>query len=292
LNSIHRTAREALIASKERSKQRYDTRTNPHELEVGDLVYVKNLAQRVGRNKKLDVTHLGPYSILRVNDNNTALIKIGRRKESYHFDRLKPCTDVTPLDPVSDSSLDLRPSTSRNTRRSYFIKTGIVSFFLLLLLGPTVQAGNVKNTILPITYKSGLYFENLGKVKITSSIWQLIKFRDMSVYNQRHNFLAHCMQSMNDLCTRLGNKNQSKIYDCNERLALVRLYETKMKETYETVEHLVHHSLIRQKRFLDYGLLPVFSTLQKWLIDTPDVDDNFRYDRAIDRVLGDGENTR
>jgi hypothetical protein len=154
------------------------------------------------------------------------------------------------------------------------------------------QAGNAKNTILPVVPKSGIYFENVGRAKLTNSIWNLITFRDMDLYKQRHDFLTHCMKTVDDLCNQIQVKNHSQTYDCEQRLTLVKIYKSKMEEGYENIQHLAHHSLARKKRFLDYGLFPQLSTITKWLMGTPDSADHRRYDTAIDQVLGDTENIR
>lgn len=90
LNTSHEIARNNLITTKEKTKQRYDNRTNNHHFKVGDLVYIKNCGTTKGLAKKLEKAYKGPYEIQDVYQNQTVSIKIKNKNQTFHKNLLKP----------------------------------------------------------------------------------------------------------------------------------------------------------------------------------------------------------
>jgi len=93
LNLTHNVARENLKASQGRQKKDYDLRSKQKSYSIGDAVYKRDTATKLGQSKKLKPPWKGPYIVVKVI--NPVLYEIEDRKRSYviHHDRLKLCTD-------------------------------------------------------------------------------------------------------------------------------------------------------------------------------------------------------
>ena len=88
----------ALAASKLRSQMQYqkcayDLKLQEYHYEVGDLVFRRREAQKVGNSKKLITIWIGPLLVVEVI--NPALYRVHDRKHEYvlHHDLLKCCED-------------------------------------------------------------------------------------------------------------------------------------------------------------------------------------------------------
>ena len=69
--------------AKIKRKNIYDKNINPINIDIGDLVYLKN-----ENRKKLDNPYKGPYEVIELNGVNTR-IKIGFNVKEVHNNRLK-----------------------------------------------------------------------------------------------------------------------------------------------------------------------------------------------------------
>jgi hypothetical protein len=136
LNLTHNVAREILKASQGRQNRDYDLRSKQKSYSVGDAVYKRDTATKVGQSGKLKPPWKGPYIVVKVI--NTVLYEIEDRKKSYviHHDRLKLCTDkdlpiwiqrrrtnfidqlkdTTPSEMTNEDIYDLSPLFSESTQ--------------------------------------------------------------------------------------------------------------------------------------------------------------------------------
>ena len=89
LQTAHYIAKKNLIASKFRSKDHYDKRTEVMKIEVGEKVLLYDQTVRRGRYRKLNSQWIGSYEVVEVNKVN-ATIRKGRRMIKVHVNRLKP----------------------------------------------------------------------------------------------------------------------------------------------------------------------------------------------------------
>lgn len=90
LNKSFQIAKNNIIQSKIKSKIRYDRSTNEYNFRIGEYAYLKNNATKQGNSKKLSPTFLGPYKIIKINDNETVVLKIKNKFQTYHKNLLKP----------------------------------------------------------------------------------------------------------------------------------------------------------------------------------------------------------
>jgi hypothetical protein len=89
LQTAHEVARENLITTKNKSKERFDQKASEIKLRAGDKVLLYDETVRRGRSKKLSSQWIGPYEILKVEKVNVT-IKKGRKVQKVHANRLKP----------------------------------------------------------------------------------------------------------------------------------------------------------------------------------------------------------
>lgn len=90
LNHSFKVARDNLIESKVKSKTYHDSKTNSVTFKANDLVWLINKATKFNRSKKLSPNFKGPYKILEINSNKTAILEIGKKQVRYHTNMLKP----------------------------------------------------------------------------------------------------------------------------------------------------------------------------------------------------------
>ena len=98
LQEVHALAATKLCSQMHYQKWTYDLKLQEHHYEVGDLVFRRREAQKVGSSKKLNTVWIGPLLVVEVI--NPVLYWVRDRKRQYvlHHDLLKCCEDrVVPL---------------------------------------------------------------------------------------------------------------------------------------------------------------------------------------------------
>ena len=89
LQENFRRARENLLKSKEKEKTRYDLRSKPVTIEVGDFVFLKNEQTIPGKSKKLLPIYLGPYKVISKDSSVNFVILVGEKEMKVHSNRFK-----------------------------------------------------------------------------------------------------------------------------------------------------------------------------------------------------------
>ena len=85
-------AKRMIQDSHERNKQYYDAKRSGLTFQEGDLVLMKNLKRRKGRNVKLQPKFIGPYRVFRkLSDNNYQVVSVGGQPKSdiVHVEKTK-----------------------------------------------------------------------------------------------------------------------------------------------------------------------------------------------------------
>lgn len=90
LNKSFEIAKQNIDNSKLNSKKYYDKKINNYNFKVGDLVYVLDKSSTVGLSKKLSPSFRGPYEVIKVNSNESVVVKIKNKSVTYHKNLLKP----------------------------------------------------------------------------------------------------------------------------------------------------------------------------------------------------------
>lgn len=89
LNKVHQFARANLNISTERMMAQYNTKANPVNFEIGDLVWFHNPKRKVGLSPKLQNNWDGPYKVTnKLNDLIVRIRKTPGRAKVVHIDRL------------------------------------------------------------------------------------------------------------------------------------------------------------------------------------------------------------
>ena len=98
VREVHALAASKLHSQMQYQKCTYDLKLQEHHYEVGDLVFRRREARKVGSSKKLNTIWIGPLLVVDVI--NPVLYRVHDRKQEYvlHHDLLKCCEDrVIPL---------------------------------------------------------------------------------------------------------------------------------------------------------------------------------------------------
>lgn len=72
-----------------KTKETRVKKAKPKNFKIDDRVWLRNLATRVGRSGPMGPQWLGPYKILEKIGEVNYRIKIGRKEDVVHADRLK-----------------------------------------------------------------------------------------------------------------------------------------------------------------------------------------------------------
>ena len=90
MDRTQKYARKFLKASQIKQKKIYDLRILSKQYEVGDLVYVSNLARKVGKSPKLQPVWNGPYVVTKKLGPVLYQLQHKQKTTVLHHDRLKP----------------------------------------------------------------------------------------------------------------------------------------------------------------------------------------------------------
>ena len=94
MQESHKIARERLINKKIKSKKQYDKKEFSEDLDVKDLILLKDKTQK----NKLSPLWKGPFEILEVLDTENVVIQRGRRKVTVHKNDVKRYYEKDKLD--------------------------------------------------------------------------------------------------------------------------------------------------------------------------------------------------
>ncbi|KAI9553636.1 hypothetical protein GHT06_021560 [Daphnia sinensis] len=92
LHEAFRLVKDNLALAREQQRAQYDKRARQQEFRVGDKVLIDVRAPMMGTSKKLIPRFMGPFRILKVNDNHTVEIQecAGKQTQLVHVNRIKP----------------------------------------------------------------------------------------------------------------------------------------------------------------------------------------------------------
>ena len=88
---MHSIAKDNLILSKQKRKELYDRSATNWIPMWGDLVMLQN--NPTGKGRKIQPNFSGPYEIVSLPSEQTAIIKINSRLERVHLNRLRKFND-------------------------------------------------------------------------------------------------------------------------------------------------------------------------------------------------------
>lgn len=85
MQESHKIARENLITNKKKSKERYDIKENPIDIQVKDLVLLKDNTSKT----KLEPLWLGPFEVIAIIERENIVIRRGRKNVTIHKNNVK-----------------------------------------------------------------------------------------------------------------------------------------------------------------------------------------------------------
>lgn len=143
-------------------------------------------------------------------------------------------------------------------------------------------------TITPIPSNAGIFYQNLGNVKIYSSYLSLLSFTNLTLYNEKFLLVKNMHLKSIELCQRCENINGQRII-CKKSLQFLEFQIRQINQKIETIAHLTDHTTqtSRKKR----GLINGVSSALKWLFGTPDANDAQFYSNAIKSLQSKNRNT-
>lgn len=140
--------------------------------------------------------------------------------------------------------------------------------------------------VLPITlsYKiekihksSGLFFDNLGKTRISNQKFTLITYTNLTHIQEKVNMAFNIYYKSLHLCSRINS--QYLQIDCTNQLFFLRNKLDDIQSDYDIISHQFH--IKREKR----GLINAGGNVLHWLFGTPDSDDAQYYADSINSLI-------
>lgn len=126
-----------------------------------------------------------------------------------------------------------------------------------------------------IPSNSGIYFDRVGKLKITTGQLNVITYIDISYVKTHLTNINEAIGTVRFLCQK------SRDYPCENILSPLSTRFNDMKREYDSISHLI---ITRSKRSAWFGIV---GTAFKHIFGTLDEKDALRYDTAIDSVQRD-----
>ena len=99
MQEVHNLVREHLATAAERQKKNYDTKICVNNYNVGDFVYLRHYARKVGKCPKLQVKYKGPYVVVKKLSDWLYEVKAStntNRTVIVHHDRMRAYLSVVP----------------------------------------------------------------------------------------------------------------------------------------------------------------------------------------------------
>jgi hypothetical protein len=148
--------------------------------------------------------------------------------------------------------------------------------------------------IKPIFGKAGIFFEDLGEVKIYQSYMKVIAYQNISFYNIKYDFIERMVIKAQTLChvtnkVKTNNLNYKiNMPYCDQVTNFLNIQLPIMKNKHTSLIQLIGHyteeeNTTRRKR----GFINAGGTLLNWLFGVADSDDVDYYNDAINRVAND-----
>lgn len=149
----------------------------------------------------------------------------------------------------------------------------------------TLATTQEKFTITPISTKAGLYFEDIGRIDLASSNWQLIIYYKLENYWHEQLAYKKCAEYLDKICTTV---NTPYFLSEIDKIACINIH-TQVKHMLSEIEqknkilsHRNHFSpnLLRNRR----ALLNIIGNLQHTLFGVLDEDFAKSYEQEINTV--------
>lgn len=159
-------------------------------------------------------------------------------------------------------------------------RTTIVIFYLISIFKISYQ--NDENTVIKIANNPGIYYETLGKAKVTNDQWIILVHQNISLFEEKFDLIYKILRQTQNLCYDIRIKQD--YHNCTRTSRILSQNLNTLDSKFETLTHLTGHKIhSRRKR----GLLNVGSYILKGLFGTPDADDAEYYNQAIHKTLSD-----
>ena len=100
LQDSYKVVRDNLNGNLNRQKEIYDKKSHGHPYQKGELIWLFNPVIPPGKSKKFHKPWTGPYTVVKKLSDSTYRIQHTKQRAKrciVHFDRLKPCKEVNPL---------------------------------------------------------------------------------------------------------------------------------------------------------------------------------------------------
>lgn len=148
---------------------------------------------------------------------------------------------------------------------------------LILLFTVIVDTGNNKYTDDKIV-NSGIYYEYISKIKLTTDTFKLITFVNTTNYENKFNDLIEINNKTIIFCTAKAIENVTEI--CQQFSGLINNTMLQLKKRFNTYNALKTHKINKR------GLINVVGTFGKWAFGTLNEDDLIEIDEKIKSRVG------
>ncbi|XP_029347330.1 uncharacterized protein LOC115034445 [Acyrthosiphon pisum] len=103
-----------------------------------------------------------------------------------------------------------------------------VQIVIQLIIGCTLVMSQLRFSDNQLPPKSGIYYENIGPIKIVTNTWDLVFFLDTSGYNEQWDIIEDHMHKLQSMCTELDGPTFVTPVGCQPLLNHVLLINKKL----------------------------------------------------------------
>lgn len=153
-------------------------------------------------------------------------------------------------------------------------------FFLFFLCKSNIAELPYRITSIP--NKSGIFYRNLGHVKLNIDELTLLSYTNVSFYQRKLKFINSIFTKTLSICGEL-DRAEIHSFHCKESLNFAKIQLPQLASKFDTLSHLVSNEFPnhRAKRGIFNGGSYVFN----WLFGTPDADDAEYYSESIKMLV-------
>lgn len=178
------------------------------------------------------------------------------------------------------------------------MKTSVIRALWLIMVTwsiiahPTTRAHQPYH-ITPISEQAGIFYQNLGKIKLQVDSFNLLCLRNITFYINKLKLIENVNIKSKTICFS-SNIENDKLYThtfhCSDSVTRFEYQIKTLQKKLHTIIHLVGHSSDNKRK--RRGLINGVSTAFKWLFGTPDADDGEYYSEAINALKNKNRETQ
>lgn len=166
---------------------------------------------------------------------------------------------------------------------------------ILLALTPTYPR-RIKPyyEIFKINNNVGLYYNHLGRIKLSNSQYTLLTHINLTIAERRYDQLFRFYTKSLNMCANKPTQipHNDNEYFCHQSLQTIQSRISVIKDKIETLKYMINNESIKGKTITKRGLFDSTAYILRWLFGTPSIEDVEFYKKTIDSTTFENRNVQ